>query len=164
VGCEEYAFKPEGEGYCVHRCDIKLPENPEARSNFKFADLNYRWPYDDETFDVVRAVEIVEHLENPWHLFREAKRVLKHGGVLVFSTPNLESPANRKLFYEKGELHWFASWNPRGKPHHITPLFMWQIEEICKELGLAIEVVRYNDEDSTSLGFQEIRIVRVRKP
>jgi len=35
---------------------------------------------------------------------------------------------------------------------------------ICTKLGLKVEEVRYNDEDSNSSGYQEILIVRIRNP
>jgi len=45
-------------------------------------------PYDDETFDVVFADNVLEHLEQPELVFREACRVLKPGGVFLAKTPN----------------------------------------------------------------------------
>lgn len=45
-------------------------------------------PFDDETFDVVFADNVMEHLGDPQTVFREINRVLKPGGVLLFKTPN----------------------------------------------------------------------------
>lgn len=44
--------------------------------------------YQDETFDVVTAFQVLEHLENYFLILQEAKRVLKPGGYFIFSTPN----------------------------------------------------------------------------
>lgn len=50
---------------------------------------NDRFPYPDNTFDLVTWVEVIEHLtKNPVHALAEIHRVLKPGGVLVLSTPN----------------------------------------------------------------------------
>jgi SAM-dependent methyltransferase len=45
-------------------------------------------PFDDETFNVVFADNVMEHLDDPQTVFREINRVLKPGGVLLFKTPN----------------------------------------------------------------------------
>ena len=45
-------------------------------------------PYGDETFDIVFADNVMEHLEDPLTVFQEIYRVLKPGGKLLFKTPN----------------------------------------------------------------------------
>ena len=48
------------------------------------------WPYEDNFFDVVLCMEILEHLLlDPCMVFREANRVLKKGGILIATTPNI---------------------------------------------------------------------------
>ncbi|HYC02741.1 MAG TPA: methyltransferase domain-containing protein [Azospirillaceae bacterium] len=51
-----------------------------------------RMPYDDESLDVVSAFEVVEHFKyGPQNFMAEAHRVLKPGGALVVTTPNINS-------------------------------------------------------------------------
>lgn len=45
-------------------------------------------PWPDETFDVVFACNVLEHLSNPEAVFSEIFRVLKPGGVFLAKTPN----------------------------------------------------------------------------
>lgn len=45
-------------------------------------------PFADETFDLVTANMVVEHLEDPAQVLSEVRRVLKPGGRLLFHTPN----------------------------------------------------------------------------
>jgi SAM-dependent methyltransferase len=45
-------------------------------------------PLEPESFDLVTAFEVIEHLERWRELLAEANRVLKPGGVLLVSTPN----------------------------------------------------------------------------
>ncbi|NEU14900.1 methyltransferase domain-containing protein [Methylobacterium sp. BTF04] len=48
-----------------------------------------RWPYEDESFDLIISCEMIEHLAmDPMHVFFEANRVLRHGGIFFVSTPN----------------------------------------------------------------------------
>src|SRR6266852_1573258 len=48
------------------------------------------FPYEDNSFDVVLFCEIIEHLlSDPVHVLTEVRRVLKPGGDLVLTTPNV---------------------------------------------------------------------------
>lgn len=50
------------------------------------------WPYDDNSFDLVTGMEILEHLAlDPYFFYCEAARVLKPGGHLLITTPNVVS-------------------------------------------------------------------------
>ncbi|WP_084594176.1 class I SAM-dependent methyltransferase [Arhodomonas aquaeolei] len=45
-------------------------------------------PFAKESFDLVFADNVMEHLDQPSDVFREVARVLKPGGMLLFKTPN----------------------------------------------------------------------------
>jgi len=45
-------------------------------------------PFPDESFDVVAAADVVEHVENPGRFVAECSRVLRPGGLLFLATPN----------------------------------------------------------------------------
>lgn len=52
----------------------------------------HRLPCDDEMFDLVMAAEIIEHLPtDPVQLLVESNRVLRLGGQLIVTTPNVVS-------------------------------------------------------------------------
>lgn len=59
-------------------------------------------PFDDGTFDVVLCSEVIEHLDSPSHLLREAFRVLVDNGFLILTTPNIARIRNRKSFFFHG--------------------------------------------------------------
>src|SRR5262245_49524421 len=44
-------------------------------------------PFGDASFDLVCALDVIEHIEDDRYVFREMSRVLKDDGVLVFSVP-----------------------------------------------------------------------------
>ena len=53
------------------------------------------FPYEDATFDVVLFCEIIEHLlSDPVRALIEIRRVLKPGGLLVLTTPNVSRLEN----------------------------------------------------------------------
>lgn len=46
--------------------------------------------YQDNFFDYVLAIEVIEHIENDFWAIKEMSRVLRQGGYLILSTPNSE--------------------------------------------------------------------------
>lgn len=50
-----------------------------------------RLPFADESFDLVTANMVVEHLDDPDSQFGEVARVLRPGGGFIFHTPNARS-------------------------------------------------------------------------
>jgi SAM-dependent methyltransferase len=71
-----------------------------ARLPFEFyaCDLGEGIPLPDRSVDLVHAAEIIEHLYDPDLLIEECARVLRPGGHLVVTTPNLQAWFNRVLF------------------------------------------------------------------
>lgn len=95
------------------------------------ADFHDKW---DEQFELVVAIEIIEHLHNPRHFIRNCLQVLKDGGFLLVTSPNTESWLSRIRFLRNGHFLWFdeSDYLSYG---HLTPIFSWQVAQICRELG-----------------------------
>jgi SAM-dependent methyltransferase len=55
------------------------------------------FPWEDGSFDVVVCNQVLEHLKNIWLAVAQIRRVLRPGGLLVVSVPNLSSLHNRIL-------------------------------------------------------------------
>ncbi len=53
----------------------------------------FPFPYGDDFFDAVLARDILEHLREPWLTLREARRVLRPGGIIVASVVMAEPQA-----------------------------------------------------------------------
>ena len=77
-----------------------------------------RYPYADNSFDVVLACEIYEHmLLDPMHLLVECHRVLGENGALILTTPNIMSwTALARLLHGRENPQLFSMYpNPRSE-------------------------------------------------
>jgi len=63
-----------------------------------WADLDEALELRDESFDVVVAGELLEHLRDPQRVVAEIRRVLRPGGTFVASVPNAYRLKNRLQF------------------------------------------------------------------
>jgi SAM-dependent methyltransferase len=52
-------------------------------------------PFDDNSVDVIFCLEVIEHLVLPGHLILEMKRVIRPGGHIILTTPNVLALVNR---------------------------------------------------------------------
>src|SRR5664279_6563556 len=52
-----------------------------------------RWPLDGQTFDLIIARYVLEHVETSVEFLANIKRALEPGGEFLFLTPNLLHPA-----------------------------------------------------------------------
>ena len=75
------------------------------------------------TFDLVTAVEVIEHLEAPVAFLRGVASLLAPDGIAVVTTPNVDSLPARAKFLLKGKLRML---DEHGDPTHISPIF-WDL-------------------------------------
>jgi 2-polyprenyl-3-methyl-5-hydroxy-6-metoxy-1,4-benzoquinol methylase len=99
-------------------------------------DLNGAWSEQlPVRFDALVGLEVIEHLENPWHFTRQCSAALSPGGLLLLSTPNIESSRSRIEFLLTAEFRFF-----RAKDYvdcgHITPMTARQVERTAVQAGL----------------------------
>jgi SAM-dependent methyltransferase len=71
-----------------------LVKNRIFSGRVAMADLE-KIPFADQSFDLVTANMVVEHLGDPLQVLSEVKRVLRPGGRFLYHTPNRQSPALR---------------------------------------------------------------------
>lgn len=70
-------------------------------------DITDKQPYEDNTFDVILAIEVMEHIHDHNIFFRECNRILKPGGIVVISTPNILSLKSRVRYLFSGFFYSF---------------------------------------------------------
>lgn len=116
------------------------------------SNLNKAFPMESQTFDVVTANQILEHVNDSDGFIQEIHRVLKPGGYAIISTPNLASLPNLfSLILGWQPLDAWASdigafGNPINKglrksryPGHKRVFTYSALKDVLKYHGFAIE-------------------------
>jgi ubiquinone/menaquinone biosynthesis C-methylase UbiE len=101
LGCGHQILPPwraEQERRMTARCRTVVGLDYDAKSLAHHESIRHRLrgdiarlPFHDDTFDLATMNMVVEHLSHPGVQFREVRRVLKPGGLLIFHTPNAHS-------------------------------------------------------------------------
>jgi len=139
-GCGQGAFSQRliDAGMIVDGCDIDTVQI-KANVNRKITlDLNKELDPGvfSEKYDVLIALEILEHLKNPWKYLNDCRSLIKEDGIIVLSTPNISNFVSRLRFFMRGTL---VAFEVSDLVHgHITPLSFIQIENMVNQLGMKI--------------------------
>ncbi|MBI5236467.1 MAG: class I SAM-dependent methyltransferase [Deltaproteobacteria bacterium] len=81
---------------------LDLYEATTMQGRFVRADLNENLPFIGDAFDYVLCSESLQYLENHAKLFREFTRLVKKGGSLILSLPNILNASSRLYFLRRG--------------------------------------------------------------
>lgn len=123
----------------------------------KKGNLNEKFPYRSDSFDIVHANQVIEHLTEIDNYISEIYRILKPGGYAIVSTENLASWHNIFSLI----MGWQAFSQHISKRYHIgnplSPHFeedlkegwthniiftFYSLQEIFKKYGFTIEEAR----------------------
>lgn len=152
VSCKEgevlQALKPRG--FILRGTNFEAQTSTAALDGIAIdsgVDLLHRLPYEDACFDVVLLIEVIEHLENHRIALGELARVLKPGGVLILTTPNIMRLNSRFHFffsgYHKTKRRFIPFDTPLEQAHrfHNYPIDLPILYYLCKQNGLQLERV-----------------------
>jgi len=129
------------EGFRVTGIDLSASSLKVARSKdlshsveYIQADVN-QVPFPNESFEAVSALDLLEHVDSPEQVVREAARLLKPDGLFFFHTFNRSFLS--WLTVIKG-VEWFVSNTP--KHMHVYSLFITpnELKEMCEKQDLEI--------------------------
>lgn len=73
--------------------------------SFQVGDI-HALPFADNTFDIVHAHQVLQHIENPVQALREMRRVVKSGGIVAVR--------------ESASLHWYPEFDGITAWRHLT--------------------------------------------
>lgn len=109
VGAGHGAFTQKlwDDGYAVEACDLYPEIFYFKEIECRKADLAEKLPYPSDSFDAILAVEVMEHIHDHELFFKECHRLLKNGGRVMVSTPNILSLKSRVRFLFSGFFYSF---------------------------------------------------------
>ena len=136
VGPERFSKAIASLGLDVVRCDVETEPAPFA----------------DETFDAVLFNELFEHLRiDPVFTLREVHRVLRPGGALLLSTPNLRSfrGVRNLLLHNQGHAasadvyRQYEKLETLGHMGHVREYTTREVGDFLAHVGFQVEAVIY---------------------
>jgi 2-polyprenyl-3-methyl-5-hydroxy-6-metoxy-1,4-benzoquinol methylase len=110
--------------------------------------------YERDSFDAVTLDQVIEHVAAPLSVLRGVNAVLKPGGILVLSTPNVGGWGAR--VFGSRWIHWHA-------PYHQQFFSRASMGRIASEAGFDLREVR-TVTNSAWLGFQWGHLLTFPKP
>jgi SAM-dependent methyltransferase len=142
IAPERYEETIENNDINVIRCDIEKEKLPLASNSFDAAVFN----------------ELFEHLRiNPIFTLSEVLRVLKPGGIMMLSTPNLRSLAGIYNFLVRNRAYScsgniyaeYQKMKELGHMGHVREYTTTEISEFLENVGFKIESVIYRGQFDT---------------
>jgi SAM-dependent methyltransferase len=111
IGCGSKPYQSIVSPYVSFHIGLDHAESPHGLSKVELIGTAYEMPVTDSSFDCALCTSVLEHLEEPEHALRECKRVLRSGGIAIYSVPFIwqlhEEPRDFFRFSKYGLKHLF---------------------------------------------------------
>jgi 2-polyprenyl-3-methyl-5-hydroxy-6-metoxy-1,4-benzoquinol methylase len=125
----------------VQGCGVDCLASDNLPPNLKYvrANLAEGLPWKDATFDAVFAGEVIEHLLDTAGFLRECRRVLRPGGILTLTTPNLAYWRN--LLQWLRQQQFFFVDHRAGENGHVRYFAPRTLRAVMMEAGFQVEAL-----------------------
>ena len=130
-------------GFEVRCCDLYPEIFRLGGVDIHRGNLDAELPFSDRSFDYVTCLEGLEHIENPQQAVREFARLLRPGGHLVVSVPNILNIEER------------LKWLIYGYTSHFKPITRAEAERLRVEYGNREEIAAHVN----PIGYSELRYI-----
>lgn len=122
----------------LYGMDISDYAIKKAKSNLKTAKLivsnvNVGIPFKNNYFDLVTLFDVIEHVKAPFNVLQESYRVLKSGGLICITTPNLN--AIERLWKKK-------NWHGFNDPTHVYLFTPDSLKFLVERVGFKVELLK----------------------
>lgn len=102
---------------------IRKAKKNNPNSNLKKNKLSHKLPFKDNFFDFITIIDTLEHLEKPYSVLRECKRILKKKGIIIIKTYNSDGLLSKILG---------KKWREFCPPYHLSFL---NIDKVARYLA-----------------------------
>jgi SAM-dependent methyltransferase len=135
-------------GYDVTACEldpVRLRHIRLLGLKCEAVDLDKRFPFKNASFDLATCSDVIEHLISPYSFLSEVGRIVKKGGAVIISTPNILGWYSRLKFLSTGLYNnYFIDKDFEGEGYHISPMHYQQLKWGLEKSGFEITDIRSN--------------------
>jgi 2-polyprenyl-3-methyl-5-hydroxy-6-metoxy-1,4-benzoquinol methylase len=123
----------------------------------RFEKLHVQWvqhsilepplPFPAQSFDLITLFEVLEHLPQPHIVLQEIARLLRPGGLLVITVPNVANLRNRLrvLIGRSPHADDIESWFAPGFYGHYREMTMDEVKRVLGKSDFSILTTRYSN-------------------
>ncbi len=126
-------------GIDLSATSLQVAEKRDLTKTVRYLQLDaFALPFPDQSFDVVCAMDFLEHVEMPGQIVREAARLLRPGGLFFFHTFN-RNPLSWLIVIKAVE--WCVPNTPANM--HLYSFFIKpsELKKWCSEAGLTVREI-----------------------
>lgn len=148
LGCQVRGSRYRAEDYIIRQDRLAMNASGASVVIDEGVDLHKALSYENESFDVVILTEVIEHLAEYRTVMYEAARIVKSGGAVIVTTPNIFRLHSRWNFFLFGthkvinrRLGWDLTPNDLYA-YHISPVDVPYLHVLARHGGLDLETFR----------------------
>ncbi len=137
----------EGAGFDIDAADCEDLPTRVPGVVFSLADMNRPLPYPANQFDAVVSIDGIEHIERTFDFVRECRRILRPGGTLIVTTPNISALRSRWRWFLTGFHNKAKSPLDEAHPnplHHIRMMSLPDLRYVLHTNGFRVTAVCTN--------------------
>lgn len=140
--------------YNIEAGDIEPHQINDKNLGFKcnFLDAQAEFVL-DKKYDIIISIELIEHIENPFHFIREIAKNISDNGMVLLTSPNILSLRSRLRYLLTGCTDYFRRpyneyWLNMG---HVNPINPLQLIYTLRKNGFSVKKVTSNNASFESL-------------